>query len=289
MHYSPVRRILHAVCARGARGALSAAAAFAIAAGTAAQAQAIYPAKPVKLVVGFAPGGPTDILARVIGAGMSKELGEQFYVENRTGAGGNIATEAVARAEPDGHTMQLTLMTAAVNESLFKNFKIRFAEHFEPVGGIAQTGLLLLVHPSLEVHSVSDLITLAKSKPGELLYATAGAGTSTHLAAELFNSITGTKLMPVHYKGGGETVKDLLSGEMKIMFSTIPPVLSVGDLFGARPAGLRLAAAGEQAHGRSGRGAHRGAVRSHGQGRARVRRAHHPAYVRDQRGRSARL
>ena len=92
--------------------------------------------------------------------------------------------------------MQLTLMTAAVNESLFKNFKIRFAEHFEPVGGIAQTGLLLLVHPSLEVHSVSDLIRLAKSKPGELLYATAGAGTSTHLAAALFNSITGTKLIP---------------------------------------------------------------------------------------------
>jgi tripartite-type tricarboxylate transporter receptor subunit TctC len=244
MHHSPVHRILHAVFARGARGAVSAAVvvAFAIAAGTAAQAQAIYPAKPIKVVVGFAPGGPTDILARVIGAGMSKELGEQFYVENRTGAGGNIATEAVARAEPDGHTMQLTLMTAAVNESLFKNFKIRFAEHFEPVGGIAQTGLLLLVHPSLEVHSVSDLIRLAKSKPGELLYATAGAGTSTHLAAELFNSITGTKLMPVHYKGGGETVKDLLSGEMKIMFSTIPPVLGFvkdGRLRGIATTGLK--------------------------------------------------
>jgi tripartite-type tricarboxylate transporter receptor subunit TctC len=156
---------------------------------------------------------------------MGKVLGEQFYVENRTGAGGNIATEQVARAEPDGHTVQLTLMTAAVNESLFKNFKIKFAEHFEPIGGIAQTGLVLVVHPSLGVQSVSDLIKLAKSKPGELLYATAGAGTSTHLAAELFNSINGTKLMPVHYKGGGETVKDLLSGEMKIMFSTIPPVL----------------------------------------------------------------
>ena len=119
MHYPPIHRTLHAVCPRGARSAASAAAviAFAIVAGTAAQAQATHPVKPVKLVVGFAPGGPTDILARVIGAGMSKALGEQFYVENRTGAGGNIATEAVARAEPDGHTMQLTLMTAAVNES----------------------------------------------------------------------------------------------------------------------------------------------------------------------------
>jgi tripartite-type tricarboxylate transporter receptor subunit TctC len=116
-------------------------------------------------------------------------------------------------------------MSSAVNETLFKNFKFRFAENFEPVGGIAQTGLVLLVHPSLDVKSVSDLIKLAKAKPGELLYASAGAGTSTHLGAELFNSMAGTKLMPVHYKGGGETVKDLLSGEMKIMFSTIPPVL----------------------------------------------------------------
>jgi tripartite-type tricarboxylate transporter receptor subunit TctC len=190
-----------------------------------AHAQATYPTKPVRLVVGFAPGGPTDILGRVVGAGMSKVLGEQFYVENRTGAGGNIATEAVARAEPDGYTVQLALMSSAVNETLFKNYKFQFAQNFEPVGGIAQTGLVLLVHPSLDVKSVSDLIKLAKAKPGELLYASAGAGTATHLAAELFNSMADTKLMPVHYKGGGETVKDLLSGEMKLMFSTIPPVL----------------------------------------------------------------
>jgi tripartite-type tricarboxylate transporter receptor subunit TctC len=188
-------------------------------------AQATYPNKPVKLVVGFAPGGPTDILGRVVGAGMAKVMGEQFYVENRTGAGGNIATEAVARAEPDGYTLQLSLMSSAVNESLFKNFKVKFADSFEPIGGIAATGLVLLVHPSLNVKSVADLIKLAKAKPGELLYATAGTGTSTHLGAELFNSMAGTKLMPVHYKGGGETIKDLLSGEMKIMFSTIPPVL----------------------------------------------------------------
>lgn len=244
MHHLPLRRILNAACTRGARNAALAAAvaALVVAAGTPAQAQATYPSKPVKLVVGFAPGGPTDILGRVIGTGMGKILGEQFYVENRTGAGGNIATEQVARAEPDGHTIQLTLTTAAVNESLFKNFKIRFAEHFEPVGGIAQTGLVLVVHPSLPVKNVADLIKLAKSKPGELLYATAGAGTSTHLAAELFNSTTGTKLMPVHYKGGGETVKDLLSGEMKIMFSTIPPVLSFvqdGRLRGIATTGLK--------------------------------------------------
>jgi len=198
---------------------------LAVSASDTANAQSNYPNKAIKLVVGFAAGGPTDILARVVGAGMSKVLGEQFYIENRTGAGGNIATESTSRAEPDGYTLQMALMSGAINESLFKNFKIRFAQHFEPIGGIASTGLVLLVHPSLDVKSVSDLIKLAKSKPGELLYASAGAGTATHLAAELFNSIAGTKIMPVHYKGGGETLKDLLSGEMKIMFSTIPPVL----------------------------------------------------------------
>jgi tripartite-type tricarboxylate transporter receptor subunit TctC len=108
---------------------------------------------------------------------------------------------------------------------VYKNFKVRFTESFEPVGGIASTGLVLLANPSLGVKSVSDLIKLAKAKPGELLYATAGAGTSTHLGAELFNTMAGTKLMPVHYKGGGETIKDLLSGEMKLMFSTVPPVV----------------------------------------------------------------
>jgi tripartite-type tricarboxylate transporter receptor subunit TctC len=188
-------------------------------------AQSAYPVKSIKLIVGFSPGGPTDILARVISKGMADILGEQMIVENRTGAGGNIATEAVARAAPDGYTLQLTLLTSAVNESLYKNWKIKFVEHFEAIGGIAQTGLVLLVHPSLEVRSVPDLIKLAKAKPGELLYASAGAGTSTHLAAELFNTIAGVKMMPVHYRGGGDTIKDLLSGEMKIMFSTIPPVL----------------------------------------------------------------
>jgi tripartite-type tricarboxylate transporter receptor subunit TctC len=190
-----------------------------------ALAQSTYPNRPIKMVVGFAPGGPTDILARVIGKGMGDVLGEQVVIENRTGAGGNIGTETVARAAPDGYTVLLTLLTAAVNESLYKNFKIRFTEHFESVGGIAQTGLVLIVHPSLPVKSVSDLIKLGKAKPGELLYATAGAGTSTHLAAELFNTTAGIKMMPVHYRGGGDTIKDLLSGRIPVMFSTIPPVL----------------------------------------------------------------
>ncbi len=216
-------RILKTAAMRALLGAATGAVALSLVG--VALAQTAYPTRPIKLVVGFAPGGPTDILARVIGKGMSDALGEQVVIENRTGAGGNIGTEAVARSAPDGYTLQLTLLTAAVNESLFKNFKIRFAEHFDSIGGIAQTGLVLVVHPSLPVKSVSDLIKYAKGKPGEVLYATAGAGTSTHLAAELFNSTAGIKMMPVHYRGGGDTIKDLLSGRIPVMFSTIPPVL----------------------------------------------------------------
>jgi tripartite-type tricarboxylate transporter receptor subunit TctC len=231
----------NAICKQPAIFTAAAVAGLALSAAVPAQAQS-YPSKPVRLIVGFAPGGPTDILARVVGNGMSKALGEQLFVENRSGAGGNIATEAAARADADGHTVMVTLMSTAVNESLFKNFKIKFADSFEPIGGIASTGLVLLVHPSLDARSVSDLIRLAKAKPGDLLYASAGSGTSTHLGAELFNSMAGTKLMPVHYKGGGETLKDLLSGEMKIMFSTIPPVLPFvkdGRMRGLATSGLK--------------------------------------------------
>jgi tripartite-type tricarboxylate transporter receptor subunit TctC len=199
--------------------------AFAFAWPGAALAQAPYPNKPVRLVVGFAAGGPADIIARVIGAKLSETLGQQVFIENRGGAGGNIAVEAVARAEPDGYTLKMSLLSSAVNENLTKNFKYRFEEHFEPVALLAETGLVLLVHPSLAVRSVPDLIALAKAKPGDTLYASAGKGTATHLAAELFNFMAGTKMTPVHYKGGGETIKDLLSGQMKVMFSTIPPVL----------------------------------------------------------------
>lgn len=222
--------------------AIAAFAVFALSTSVAVLAQTTYPSRPVKLVVGFAASGPTDILARVVGGGMSKVLGEQMIVENRVGSGGNIATEATSRAEPDGYTLLMALMSTAINESLFKDFKIKMATHYEPIGGIAQTGLVLVVHPSLDVKSVGDLIKLAQAKPGGLLYASAGAGTATHLAAELFNATANTKMMPVHYKGGGDTIRDLLSGEVKIMFSTIPPVVSLvreGKLRGIATTGAK--------------------------------------------------
>jgi tripartite-type tricarboxylate transporter receptor subunit TctC len=207
-----------------------------------ARAQAAFPTKPIRVVVGFAAGGPSDIVARVVGAAMSKTLGEQLYVENRAGASGNLATELVARSEPDGYTLLLSTLTHPVNEILFKNFKYKQSEHFASVALLVETGLVLLVHPSLNVNSVADLVSAAKAKPGEVLYATAGRATATHLAAELFNSAAGTKMTAVHYKGGGETVKDLLSGQVKVMFSTIPPVLGFvkgGQLRGLATSGLK--------------------------------------------------
>jgi tripartite-type tricarboxylate transporter receptor subunit TctC len=176
-------------------------------------------------VVGFAPGGPTDIIARVVGAKIADILGQQVYVENRAGASSNIATETVARAGADGYTLLMASIANAVNESLFKNLRYRFDQDLIPVAPFAETSNVLVVHPSLDVKSVADLIAFAKAKPGNVLYATAGKGTATHLAAELFNMMAGLKMTPIHYKGGGETIKDLVSGEVKVMFSTIPPVL----------------------------------------------------------------
>ncbi len=233
---------LHSLRGRSTRLGIAVALAAAVASAGIAVAQSAYPSKPIKLVVGFAAGGPSDILARVAGAAMSKSLGEQIYVENRTGASGNLATESVARAEPDGYTLLLATLSQPVNETLFRNFKYKAADNFALIASMVETGLVLLVHPSLDVKSVQDLVAMAKAKPGDVLYATAGKGTATHLAAELFNSAAGTKMTPVHYRGGGDTIKDLLSGQVKVMFSTIPPVLAFvkeGKLRGLATTGLQ--------------------------------------------------
>ena len=190
-----------------------------------AQAQPAFPTKPIKILVGFAPGGPADIVARVVGTKMGDILGHGVVIENRGGAGGYIATEAVGRAEPDGYTLLMTPIANAANEAIYKNRKIKYGESLTAVATVAETANVLVVHPSLGVKTVADLIALAKTKPGEIVYASAGRGTATHLTSELFNMMAGVKLSPVHYRGGGETIRDLLSGEVKVMFSSIPPVL----------------------------------------------------------------
>jgi tripartite-type tricarboxylate transporter receptor subunit TctC len=171
-----------------------------------------YPTKPVRIVVGFAPGGPSDIISRLVGAKLSEVLGQQFIVENKTGAGGTIAIDAVGLAAPDGYTILNTPLANAANETLMRSVRYKVGSGLIAVAPLAETANVLVVHPSLRVKSVAELITLAKSKPGELLYATAGVGSATHLTSELFNMMAGTKLAPIHYKGGGDALKDLLSG-----------------------------------------------------------------------------
>jgi len=208
------------------RAALLACAAGVIATG-AALAQSAFPTKPIHFVVGFAAGGPSDIISRVVGAKMGEMLGQQVVVENRTGAGGVISTDYVARSEPDGYTLLNTTTANASNESLSKSLQARFGRDLVAVATLADTANVLVVHSSLGVKTMAEFTALARQKPGELFYATAGVGSSTHLTSELYNMMAGTKIMPVHYRGGGDTIKDLLSGQVKIMFSSIAPVINL--------------------------------------------------------------
>jgi tripartite-type tricarboxylate transporter receptor subunit TctC len=210
----------------------------------AAHAQGGTSTKPIRIIVGFAAGGATDVVARVLGGKFSESLGQQVIVENRTGAGGTIATEAVARAEPDGNTLLMTPLANAVNETLFaKTLRARFGSDLIAIAPVAETANVLVAHPSLDVKSISDLIALAKSRPaGGILAASSGRGTATHLTTELFNLMAGVKIGSVHYRGGGDVTKDLLSGELKLMFATISPVLQYvkdGSLRGIATTGPR--------------------------------------------------
>ena len=198
---------------------------FAALMSSAALAQSNFPNKPIKYVVGFAPGGPSDLISRVVGAKMGEILGTQMIIENKTGAGGVIAIDAVARAEPDGYTLLNAPLSTAVNETLQKSVRYSLGKEIAAVGLQAETVNVLVVHPSLGVKSVAELVALAKSKPGDVQYATAGRGSATHLNNEYFDMVAGIKTTPVHYRGGGDAAKDLLSGQVKMMFSSIAPVV----------------------------------------------------------------
>lgn len=199
-------------------------AAVALITATAAFAQSDYPNRPIKIVVGFSPGGPSDIVARIVGVKMAELMGQQLVVENRTGAGGLIANEMVARSAPDGYTLLNTATSVAVNETLSKTIKVEFGKDLMAVALQADTANILVVHPSLGVKNFQEFVALVKSKPGEINFASAGRGTATHLSGEMFNMMAGTKMQAVHYRGGGDTLKDLVSGQVKVMFSSIAPV-----------------------------------------------------------------
>jgi tripartite-type tricarboxylate transporter receptor subunit TctC len=227
-------------------GAAVAVAAIAIAAAMPSFAQSDYPNRPIRILVGFSAGGPSDIIARIVGAKTAEILGQQVVVENKTGAGGMIASEATANASPDGYTLLNTAISVAVNETLSKTIKVEFGKQLVAVAPQAETANILVVHPSLGVKNMADFMAYVKARPGQVLYATAGRGTGTHLSAELFDMMAGTQMTPVHYRGGGATIKDLVSGQIKIMFSSIAPVQGLvkeGQLIGLATTGPKRDAA----------------------------------------------
>ena len=204
------------------RSILAATAALALCAAAAAHAQS-YPSKPIRLIVGFTPGGGVDINARLIAPKLIEYLGQNVIVENRPGAGTNIANELVAKAPPDGYTLLVNTAAVVINLSLYR--KVPFeAKDFTPISVFSQSPNILTVHPSLPVKNVKDLIALAKSKPGAMNYSSAGAGTTQHLTGELFKLRTGTNIVHVPYKGSAPSLTALLGGEVEMTFANIPAI-----------------------------------------------------------------
>jgi len=180
-----------------------------------------YPTRPVRFVLGFAPGGASDTMARTVGTRLSEGLGQPVVIDNRAGAGGNIAAEIVARSQPDGYTMLLgNNGILAVNVSLYPKLAFDPVKDFAPVVLVASQPNILVVNPSVPAHSVKDLVALAKSKPGQLNYASPGAGTTGHLAGELFKRMAGVSYTIVPFKGGGPSALAMLSGETQFTFAT---------------------------------------------------------------------
>jgi tripartite-type tricarboxylate transporter receptor subunit TctC len=203
------RQFLHLVVGAAALPAMS----------CSAQAQS-YPTRPVRIVSGFPPGGVNDIYARLIGQWLSGRLGQQFIVENRPGAGGTIAAEAVARAAADGYMLIVATSADAWNATLYDNLKFNFIRDFAPVATVSRGPGVLVVHPSVPANSVPELIAEAKRNPGKITVASAGIGSAPHMYWELFRSSTGVDMLHVPYRGGGPALVDLLGGQVKVYFGT---------------------------------------------------------------------
>jgi tripartite-type tricarboxylate transporter receptor subunit TctC len=185
-----------------------------------------YPARPVRLVVPYAPGGPVDIVARITAQKLSETLGQQVVVDNRAGAGGNIALEVVARSSPDGYTLLMGANgTNAINPGLYKKMPVDPEKDLAPVSMVASSALILVVHPSLPAASVKQLIALARSKPGAVMYASSGSGSTAHLSGELFKSMAKVDLLHVPYKGAGPALTDLMAGHVQTMITGISSTL----------------------------------------------------------------
>jgi tripartite-type tricarboxylate transporter receptor subunit TctC len=196
-----------------------------LAACAAAQAQT-YPAKPIRMIVGFAPGGGTDVTARVIAQYLSDRLGQRVVVDNRPGADGIVGTDVVAKSPPDGYTLLMVNLGHTVNPSMYKKLPYDTLKDFTAVTLVAMIANLLVVHPSLPAKSVPEFVRLARARPGAINYASGGHGSSAHLAVELFKKATHTDLVHVPYKSGGLVATALLAGEVEVSFNTIPSLIS---------------------------------------------------------------
>lgn len=197
-----------------------------------------YPERPLRYIIPFPPGGSTDIVGRIVAAGLTDELGQQVVIDNRSGAGGTVGAEIAARANPDGHTIfACNIASLAVSPALYKKLNYDPANDFVPIGLVGSNPNSLVVHPSVPAKSVAEFITLAKSRPGKLNYGSAGVGTSPQLSMELFKMTAKVDIVHIAYKGAGPAVADLLGGHLHAMFATVPSVLG-----GVRAGKIRMLA-----------------------------------------------
>jgi len=192
-----------------------------------------YPTRPVRLIVGFEAGGAADILARLMGKWLSERLGQQFVIENRSGAGGNIAAEVVARAAPDGYTLLLLTSTDVINAALYEKLNFDFIRDIVPVASITRTPHVMVVHPSFPAKTVPEFIAFAKANPRKVNMASAGIGTPSHMSGELFKTMAGIDMAHVPYRGAAPALVDLLGGQVQIFFSSLASstaYIRTGDL-----------------------------------------------------------
>jgi tripartite-type tricarboxylate transporter receptor subunit TctC len=181
-----------------------------------------YPTKPVRMIVGFAAGGPNDILARLIAQGLSERLGQQFVIENRTAAGGNIGTEAVVNSSPDGYTLLLIGSSNTINPTLYKKLDFNFIRDIAPVAGIMRVPLVVEVAPEFLSKTIPEFIAYAKANPGKISMGSAGNGSSSHMAGELFDAMAGINMVHVPYRGTAPALTDLLGGQLQVVFDNLP-------------------------------------------------------------------
>src|SRR5262245_8922189 len=181
-----------------------------------------YPARPIRIVAGYAAGGTQDIVARLIGQWLAERLGQSFIIENRPGAASNIATEVVVRAPADGHTLILVGPANAINATLYERLNFDFVRDIAPVAGIARASNVFLVHPSFPAKTVAEFITYAKANPGKISMASAGSGSPPHMAGELFKMMTGINLIHIPYRGGAPALTDLIGGQVQTYFGLTP-------------------------------------------------------------------